>query len=82
MMNLARLAGFQDQSDAAARASADEMMMQAGGGQQGREGREFRRDAPVGQDQDVRAVFDGQIGCGKQTVQRGLQPLLAGGGEE
>ena len=48
MMNLARLAGFQDQSDAAARASADEMMMQAGGGQQGWEGREFRRDAPVG----------------------------------
>ena len=40
-MHFARLAGFQHQADARARAFADQMMMHAGHGQQGGNGRQF-----------------------------------------
>ena len=59
MMHLARFAGFEHEADLGARALADQMMVQAGHGQQRRDGRVFRVHAAVGQNHDVGAVVDG-----------------------
>ncbi len=51
--------------------------MQTGDGEQRRDGRHFRRNAAVGQDQNVRAVLDGLVGGGEQFFQRLFQAFFA-----
>ena len=56
MVHFARLAGLQHQADPGARAGADQMMMQAGRGEQRRDRRVGAIDAFVGKNQDRRAI--------------------------
>ena len=52
-------------------------MMQARHRQQRRDRRQFRRNAAVGQNQNIRAVGDGLVGRGKQFFQRRFQAFRA-----
>ena len=80
MMHLARLAGFEHQADARARAAADQMMMQTRPPPAARESAPVPRvNAAVGENQDVHAVGDGLVGGGKQFFQRRLQAFRAVG---
>ena len=65
MMHLARLAGFENQSHFAARALADQMMMQTRHREQRGNRRQFRRNAAVGQNQNVRAAGNRFVGPGE-----------------
>ena len=53
---LTRFTGFQHQANLGARARANQVMIQAGDGQQGGNGRLVVADAPVGKNEDVRAA--------------------------
>ena len=64
MMHFARLAGFEHQADAGARAFADQVVMQAGDRQQRRDRRAFLVHAAVGEDEHVDAVLDGLADLG------------------
>ena len=77
VMHLARFAGFQHQADAGAGAVADEMMMQAGDGQQRRDGRVVVVDAAVGENENVDAVRDGLVGRREERFHRLLQTFRA-----
>ncbi len=55
VVHLARFARLQDQRHMGAGGGPDQMMMQAGHGQQGRDGGVIIADAPIGKDQDGRA---------------------------
>ena len=53
MMHLARVAGLDDEADRGAQALADQVMVDAGGGEQRRDRHAVRADHAVGQDDDV-----------------------------
>ena len=78
VMHFARFAGFEHQADPRAGALADQMMMQAGNGQQRGDGRISAIDAAVGQDQDGRAGLRSLwSAAANRSVQRLLQALLS-----
>ncbi len=65
VMYLARLARLDQQADPRARSGANEMVVQPGDGQQGRDGRFVAADAPVAEDDQIRAAGDTPLGGGK-----------------
>ena len=67
-MHLARFAGFEHEADARARAFADQVVMQAGDGQQRRDGGVVLVHAAIGEDDDVLAGGDRAIGLGADVV--------------
>src|ERR1035437_2222947 len=73
MVNFARLARFEHESDARTRALPDQMMMQAGQGEQGGNRRVFGADATVGKNDDVRASGNCLVGGSEQLVERAFQ---------
>ena len=63
MVNLARVAGLDDQTDRGPQSLADQMMMDAGGGEQGGDRRALGRNVAVGQNDDVVAAVDRCLGA-------------------
>ena len=70
MMHLARIAGLDDEPDRGAQADADQVMMDAGGGEQRRNRHAVRADHAVGQDDDVVAAMDGRLGAVAEPLER------------
>ena len=75
VVDLARFAGLQDQSDPGAGTLADEVVMQTADGQQGRDGRALGAEAAVGENEDVGPVIDG-LGGGLEEVFQSLLEAL------
>ena len=70
MMDLARVAGLDDEADGGAQALADQVMVDAGGGEQRGDRHPVRADHAVGQDDDVDAAAHGLLGRGAERVER------------
>ncbi len=81
-MHLPRLARFQGQAQAGARAVADEMMVEARHRQERGNGRAGHVHAPVGQDQDIGPAFDGLVRGRKEAFEGLFQAGPAGLGIE
>ena len=69
MVDFARFAGLQDEADPRPGAGSDEVMVEAGRGQQGRDGRVLTIHALVGQNEDRRPIGNGPIGSLVQCLQ-------------
>src|SRR5262249_29249181 len=69
MMHFARFARFEHQTHAGASAFPNEVMVQAGNGQQRRDGGVVEVNAAVGKNDDVVALLDRLAGLSKQGVQ-------------
>ena len=82
MMHFAGFAGFQHQTGLATSPGANQIMMQAGHGQQRGNGRVFGAHIAVGQNDDIRPTLDGGVGGDKQGVQRLFQTLRTFAGLE
>ena len=63
-LHAARLARLDDQAGLEARPLADEVMVDGGDGEQGRDRRALRPDRTVGEDEDVRAGGERRVGLG------------------
>ena len=70
MMHLAGVAGLDDQADGRAETDADQMMVDAGGGEQRRDRNALTPDHAVRQDDDVVAGVDGGLGELEQPLER------------
>ena len=81
-MDLARRAGFEHQPDAGARAFADEVVMQAGDGEQRRDRSPFLVHAAVREHDHVDPVVDGLADLGTKVIHRLLQAGSAIAGRE
>ena len=73
MMHFARLAGFENETDARARALADHMMMEARCGEHRRDRGAILIDPAIGKDDYIHAIGDGAIGGGEEIVERAIQ---------
>ena len=83
MVNLAGFAGFQHQADLGAQAFADEVMVQAGDGEQRRDRGVVLGDTSVGEDEDVDlVVLDGAAGEHTELLHGLGQALLTPGNAE
>ena len=69
MVDLAGLAGGDDEVYFGAAALADQVVVQSGGGQQGGDGGQFGRQPPVAQHQQVGPFGDSFVGLGKEVVE-------------
>ena len=77
VVHLAGLARLQHQGDAGPGGGTDQVVMQAGNGQQGRNGGILLVHPPVGQDQHGRAGLDEPDGGAEQAFQRFFHPFGA-----
>ena len=75
VVDLARFARLEHQSDAVPVALADQVMVEAADSQQGRDGRALGAESAVGQDQDIDPVVD-RLGSGFEQVFQGLFQAL------
>ena len=83
VVHFARVTSLDDDGDAGAETFADEIVVQAGDGEQRRHGCEFLRHAAVGEDEDVGLVFlDVAAGHHAQFFHRLREALLAAGDAE
>ena len=69
----ARVAGLADDSAPGAQRLAHQMMVYGARREQHRDRREIRRDAPIGEDQDVHSAAHRALGLGAQAIERGAQ---------
>ena len=70
LVHLARLAGLDDQADRRAQSLADQVVVDGGRGEHGRDGDAPRADQPVGEDDDVVAVEHRALGTAAKPRQR------------
>ena len=83
VVHFTRVTGLDDDGDAGAETFADQIVVQAGDGEQRRHGCEFLRHAAVGEDEDVGLVFlDVAAGHHAQFFHRLCEALLAAGDAE
>src|ERR1700730_19103013 len=72
-MHLARLSAFDHKADLSPRAFANQMVMNAGNGEQRGDGRASAIEFPVGQNDDVVTIDDSCAGLVTQVVDRSGQ---------
>ena len=77
LVDLVRLAGFDDNADRGAQALADQVMMDRAGGEQARDRDAVRTHFAVGQHDDVPALQHHRFGAAAQPVERALHPCGA-----
>ena len=82
VVHFARFAGLEDEADLGALAFADQVVVQAGDGEQGRDGGVVTVDAAVAQDDEVDARVDVEAGLAADFVHGQLEALGAGLGVE
>ena len=83
VVHLARLTGFEHEADAGAQAFANEIVVQAGDGEQRRDGREIFGHSAVGEDEHVDLILLNELARGgAQIVHRLGEAFFAASGAE
>ena len=82
VVDFARFAGLEDEADLGALALADQVVVQTGDGEQGRDGSVVTVDAAIAQDDEVDARIDVEAGLAADFVHGLLESLGAGLGVE